>query len=192
MRIIAGEKKGHKLASLAGNMTRPTADCVREAIFSMIYDCEDLDVLDLFAGSGIMGFEALSRGAKSLESVESSDKAVKIILKNKDLLNYSDKAYVHHKKADTFIKTTLKKYDLIFLDPPYEKGLVNLTLGAVYENNLLSEDGLIVVEHSVREKIWDDFQDYIEKQKKYGDTMVTIFNGRSESEQKGDTDVANL
>ncbi|MFA5499044.1 MAG: 16S rRNA (guanine(966)-N(2))-methyltransferase RsmD [Candidatus Cloacimonadia bacterium] len=185
MRIIAGIRKGQKLSTLPGQNTRPTADYVREAIFSMIFDCEDMRVLDLFSGSGVMGFEALSRGAESLEIVESVDKAVKVVLKNIGALRFENEIIVHHKKADTFIKTTLNKYDLIFVDPPYNKGFVNTTLEAIYQYELLDEDGTIVVEHSDQEKIRDDFQPFIEKQKKYGNTLVTMFNSPHQNETVG-------
>ncbi len=174
MRVIAGQKKGHKLLSLSGKRTRPTTDYVKEAIFSIIFDCSDLRVLDLFAGSGALGFEALSRGARSLELVDRSEKAVQIVRKNISKLQYEDKARIHKQKADTFIKTTTDKYDLVLLDPPYDNDYVNPSLEAIYDADILENEGIIVVEHSHQESIKPEWLPKIVKQKRYGDTTVTI------------------
>ncbi|MBW6516550.1 MAG: 16S rRNA (guanine(966)-N(2))-methyltransferase RsmD [Candidatus Cloacimonetes bacterium] len=174
MRIIAGQKKGHKLLSLAGKKTRPTTDYVKEAIFSIIYDCTDLRVLDLYAGSGALGFEALSRGAKSLELVDRSEKAVQVAVKNINKLHYEDKTKIHKQKVDTFLRTAANQFDLILLDPPYNSNYVNSTIAAIFEADILADDGIVVVEHAAQEMIQEAWLSKITKQKKYGDTVITI------------------
>lgn len=174
MRIIAGQKKGHKLLSLSGTSTRPTTDYVKEAIFSLIYDCTDLRVLDLFSGSGALGFEALSRGAKSLELVDRAEKAVQITRKNINKLQFEDKVKIHKQKAETFLKNTTEQFDLVLLDPPYNNNYVNPIIAAIFENEVLAAEGIVVVEHSTQEIIKQEWVSRIIKQKKYGDTLVTI------------------
>ena len=174
MRIIAGQKKGHKLLSLSGTSTRPTTDYVKEAIFSLIYDCTDLRVLDLFSGSGALGFEALSRGAKSLELVDRAEKAVQITRKNINKLQFEDKVKIHKQKSETFLKTTTEQFDLVLLDPPYNNNYVNPIIAAIFENEVLAAEGIVVVEHSTQEIIKQEWVSRIIKQKKYGDTLVTI------------------
>jgi 16S rRNA (guanine966-N2)-methyltransferase len=175
MRIIAGDKKGFKLTTLQGTSTRPTTDFVKEAIFAIIFDCNDLEVLDLFAGSGSLGLEALSRGAKWLDLVDMSEKAVKTIKKNVDKLQYEDRTRIFRQSAENFIKHSGNKYDIILLDPPYGKSLINKTLTAIFEAELLNEDGFVVAEHHhYREKISEQLSERIVKQKKYGDTSITI------------------
>ena len=176
MRVIAGQKKGHKLISLAGKSTRPTTDYVKEAIFSIIYDCRDLRVLDLFAGSGALGFEALSRGAESLELVDRSERAVQTARKNVSKLQYDQQVKIHKQKVDTFIRTTPNRFDLILLDPPYDEKYVNHSLAEIYRAGILAENGIIVVEHSHQEKISPEWSEHIVKQRRYGDTVVTLLN----------------
>jgi 16S rRNA (guanine966-N2)-methyltransferase len=174
MRIIAGQKKGHKLLSLPGNKTRPTTDYVKEAIFSIIFDCTDLRVLDLFSGSGGLGFEALSRGARSLEMVDRSEKAVQIAKKNIAKLQYEEVTTVHKQRVDVFLRNTEGEFDLILLDPPYNQNYVNSTLAEIFAEAILAKEGLIIVEHSTQEKIKEDLIPRIIKQKKYGDTYITL------------------
>jgi 16S rRNA (guanine966-N2)-methyltransferase len=174
MRVIAGQKKGHRLISLTGNKTRPTTDYVKEAIFSIIYDCHEMRVLDLYSGSGGLGFEALSRGARSLEMVDRSEKAVQSAKKNMKKLQYEDRVKIHKQRVEAFLKTTSEKFDLILLDPPYGQNLINPTINAIIQAGILVDRGTIVVEHSLQEKIRDELSSRITKQKRYGDTLVTI------------------
>ncbi len=174
MRIIAGEKKGFKLFTLPGEKTRPTTDFVKEAIFSIIFDCEGMKVLDLFSGSGSLGLEALSRGAEHLDLVDLSEKAVRIMQKNIEKLEYHDSAHIHKSKADSYIKTNKQRYDLIFADPPYNKNHLNKTIAEIVEHKIITRDGTLIIEHSSSEKVEKHWHRIINKQKRYGSTMVTF------------------
>jgi len=176
VKIIAGIYKGRQLLAVDGVTARPTSSFNREMMFSTIYSYKDdyANVLDLYAGSGTLGIEALSRGAEHITFVDRSKKAVSTIIANAELLKASNKCKVIMKKVDDFCKTKPMQFDLIFADPPYEKGLVNPTLHLVLENGLLVEDGIVVVEHSVKEPIDDSFHDIIYKVKRSGQTVVTI------------------
>ena len=174
MRIITGKFKKANLFSVPGNTTRPTTDFIKEAIFSTIFDCKNLLVLDLYAGSGSLGLEALSRGAKFVDFIEFSEKAIKAIIKNIHKLKCEDQSHIYRKKVSSFLKKTDKKYDLIIMDPPYEKNLVNKTIESILENSLLSETGKIVVEHSPKEKIALSNDKISFFQKNYSDTIITI------------------
>jgi 16S rRNA (guanine966-N2)-methyltransferase len=178
MRIITGKFKKANLFSVQGNTTRPTTDFIKEAIFSTIFDCENLLVLDLYAGSGSLGLEALSRGASFVDFIEFSEKAIQAIIKNIHKLKCEEQAHIYRKKVSSFLKKTGKKYDLIFMDPPYDKSLVNKTIELIIENSVLSESGKIVVEHSPHEKIVYSSDKINFFQKKYSDTIVTIIEER--------------
>jgi len=177
MRIISGEKKGFRLYSLPGEKTRPTRDFVKEAIFSIIFDCEGMRVLDLYSGSGSLGFEALSRGASSLDLVDWSERAVRVMQKNIDKLEFNDLAKTHRARVDGFLKTSEERFDLIFADPPYDKNFVNRTISSIIETNALNVDGILIIEHSSKEEIDQKWARLINKQKQYGNTTVTFFTG---------------
>jgi len=176
MKIIAGIYKGRQLYSVEGVTARPTSSFNREMMFSTIYSYKDgfANVLDLYAGSGMLGFEALSRGAEHITFVDRSKKAVSTIIANAELLKVSSNCKVVMKRVEDFCATKPMQYDLIFADPPYEKGLVNQTLHLILECGLLAEGGLIVIEHSVKEPIDDVFSDRIYKVKRSGQTVVTL------------------
>ncbi len=175
MRIIAGTYKGREIFSITGNTTRPTTSFNRELIFSTLYDVEDLSVLDLFAGSGALAFEAISRGATDACLVDMSEKAIKVILQNAQKLDCKDKIQVQKMKVELFLKKTERKFDLILADPPYSKNCVNPILTYIFERELLNDEGIIVMEHSIEEKIDSAFQPFISKQKRNGKTVVTFF-----------------
>lgn len=165
MRIIAGKYKKRKLYSVSGKSTRPTSDYSREMVFSSHYDFEDKKVLDLFAGTGAFGLEALSRGAKWVDFVEFANEAIATILSNIKHLGCSKLCHVFRKKVDSFLKNSVERYDIIFMDPPYNKGLVNESLSLIKEKGLLAEDGVIIVEHAHQEEIAEELKDYVFKTK---------------------------
>lgn len=178
MRIISGIAKGRKLYAPTGIKTRPTADRVKEAIFSIIYDeLENAQVLDLFAGSGALGIEALSRGAKSAVFIDDQNQAIEAIKKNLELANFISKSVVISINVFQYIesaKNTNKLFDLIFADPPYKIdddllfSLVNQALG------LLKTGGLFILEH-FKDKTFKAFEKNIIKAKNYSSCAVTIF-----------------
>jgi 16S rRNA (guanine966-N2)-methyltransferase len=146
MRIIAGTHRGHRIAAPAGRETRPTSDRVRENAFNLIGPVDDADVLDLFAGSGAMGLEALSRGAASATFVESSRDACRTIGANLDKLRLQGSVLCQD--AVRLVSGERRTYDLVLLDPPYGFDAARLT---PHLPRLLREDGLLVWETSGRE-----------------------------------------
>jgi 16S rRNA (guanine966-N2)-methyltransferase len=154
MRIITGKFKKAHLFSVPGKTSRPTTDYTKEVIFSILHDCNDKTVLDLYAGSGSLGLEAISRGASSAVFVDS--------------------CLIRKKKVSVYLNNSPEKYDLIFLDPPYKKKLVDKTLEAIFENDLLNPDGKVIVEHSRDEKLDEKWASRIEKQKISGTTRISI------------------
>ena len=186
MRIISGKFKKRKLFSVEGNSTRPTTDAVKESIFSILQDCEDLEVLDLYAGSGSLGFEALSRGAKHVEFVDFAQNAIGAMKQNIEKLSCGDLCHINRKKVSAFISKTEKKFDLIFVDPPYNKNLIMPTITAIFENDLLKMEGELVVEHYKFEKISEELQEQVVLYKDYGSTCITILKNRIERENDED------
>ena len=155
MRVISGTAKGKKLNSLEGLETRPTLDRVKEAVFNIIqFDIKDSVVLDLFSGSGALGIEALSRGAKEAILCDASSKAIKIINKNLEETRLKDKAKVINSDyLETLSKIKDKKFDIIFLDPPYKSDYVEKSIEYISKYNLLAENGIIIVETNDKNKI---------------------------------------
>ncbi|MCF7913007.1 MAG: 16S rRNA (guanine(966)-N(2))-methyltransferase RsmD [Candidatus Cloacimonetes bacterium] len=174
MRIIAGKYKKRTLQSVPGNTARPTMDFLKETIFNIIPDCEGKDFLDLYAGSGSIGLEAISRGASRAVFVEFAHNCIVTIIHNIDTLDCRDQCKLVRKKVLPFIRKCEDKFDLIFLDPPYDKKLVNSTIAEIIQNDLLREGGFIVIEHSIREKLAPEWDVYIHKIKKTRQSQVSI------------------
>ena len=178
MRIISGLKRGLKLKSLEGSDTRPTLDNVKEAIFSMLFDSvEGADVLDLFAGSGALGLEALSRGAKKAVFVDSNPKACQIVRANIESAGFNTKASVIKKDARDFIIEAGKrgeKFSLIFLDPPYNEGLLMPAVKSVLP--LVSDYGFIVCEHPPEVEVEENIGGFsIWRSYRYGKVHITVY-----------------
>lgn len=175
MRIIAGEKRGLKLAILEGTYTRPTKDSVREAIFSRLqFYIKDCQVLDLFAGTGAMGLEALSRGAKEVIFVDNNLNALKVLKKNIILAKYEEKAHIYSMDALEYLKGTKSKFDIIFLDPPYMDGYYSKVLNLIIECDVLIPDGLVVIESKKNTLFLQESSLFLmEKERTYGKTTVT-------------------
>ncbi|MBF0209906.1 MAG: 16S rRNA (guanine(966)-N(2))-methyltransferase RsmD [Desulfamplus sp.] len=187
MRIISGTCRGRKLATLKGMSIRPTSDRVRESIFNIIgQKINGVYVLDLFAGTGAFGIESLSRGAKMALFVDIAKTSCSVIRQNIDLCRFSDKSAVLQADALKFslpeklllkqFKGATKKFDLIFVDPPYEMGFVEKVLTSQELSNLVSQDSLLILEHSIKEKIPDNLQMVdIYDQRQYGKTLISFF-----------------
>ncbi len=149
MRIITGSARGTRLASPPGDATRPTSDRVKEAIFSMIqFDTEGRVVLDLFAGSGQLALEALSRGAARATLIDQSREAVDVIIENAKKTHLFEKCRVSVSDWASFLKGAAgrEKYDLIFLDPPYNSGLLPAALAAVAAGGLCAPGAIVICE----------------------------------------------
>ncbi len=149
MRIITGKAKGTKLFTLEGNDTRPTSERTKEAVFSMLqFDIEGRVVLDLFAGSGQMGLEALSRGATRVYLVDSGKGAFNIIKKNIEKARFSEGCTALCEDYVTFLKKQSgnEKFDIVFLDPPYASDMINMALDLLFERELIKETSYIVCE----------------------------------------------
>ena len=177
MRVIAGKAKGHKLVAPKSDRVRPALDQVKEAIFNILFDVEGLSVLDLFAGSGSVGIEALSRGAKRCVFVEEWQPAINSIITNLEHTKLKDSAKVIKfsvKKAINFFNREGSQFDLIFVDPPYEKDLVNKTLEHIAGTTLIHDDTIIVVEHHPKEPISEDIDLTITDSRKYGQTYISF------------------
>ncbi len=170
MRIIAGEWKGYKLFMVDAPNTRPTTDFLKEVMFSVLFDCTGLRVLDLFAGSGALGLEALSRGAAHATFVDYDERALAAIRRNIEKLDCRDRCTLHRKKASSFLAQGAERYDLILLDPPYEHKLVLPTLEAITAGGCMAPGGRILAEHSAHEPVPDGWT----YQKRFGDSMITI------------------
>ena len=148
MRIISGQARGRKLKTLEGLDTRPTLDRTREALFNILQQrVRDARVLDLFAGSGALALEALSRGAESAVLCDQSPAACGIIRENIALVRMEDRARLLCCEASQALERLVgEQFDLIFLDPPYHKGLIDAALEGMIRRNQLAEGGLIVAE----------------------------------------------
>lgn len=174
LRVISGSARGHKLKCIQGMNTRPTQDRVKESVFNIIMDCIDESiVLDLFSGTGNLGIEALSRGAKFSVMVENSFSCVQVIKENLIHTKLNDKAKVINMDVIMSLKSLNQKFDLIFMDPPYNKNLIIPTLNEIYSNEILSDNGLIIIERSVKDDISGNLFSVL-KEKKYGDTIVSF------------------
>jgi len=174
MRIISGSARGRKLKEPVGNSIRPTSSKVKEAIFSIVqFDIEGRRVLDLFAGCGQIGIEALSRGAGSAVFVDSSQDAVKLIRENLKVCGFSDKSAVYARDAVRSLEND-EKYDLIFIDPPYESELQEKVLNKIVEFDKLNINGIIMCESGVDKRIPEFKPPYvIQKEYKYGGVKIT-------------------
>lgn len=175
MRIIAGTWRGRAIEAPPGQSTRPTADRVREALFSMLASrlgsFEDLRVADLFAGSGALGFEALSRGAASVAFVESDAKAVSAIRRNAEKLGASDRFQVMTGSALALPKST--PFDLIFADPPYAPGAGNAVAGAIRNAEWLAPGGWLSIETARGEAV-DPGELIIDTSRLFGRARITL------------------
>lgn len=170
MRVIAGTAKSLKLKTIEGSETRPTTDRIKETLFNMLTgELNDCDFLDLFAGSGGIGIEAISRGAKSCTFVEMSQKSVNCIKENLTFTKFTEKANVYKYDAISYLMSLAKvDFDIIFMDPPYDRGLEKRALTVLSEKEL-SESTLIVVEASLDEDFsyLENIGFYIAKEKIY-------------------------
>ena len=189
MRIITGKAKGIKLDTLSGENTRPTSERAKEAVFSMLqFDLEGREVLDLFAGSGQMGLEAVSRGAASATFVDKAKDAVAIINKNIEKTKLKDNCRVFCADVSDYIRTVKgrRKFDIVFIDPPYALRALPQTLAALLGAELLKETSIIVCE-SEEADIFENSPELsrkfeMVKTTKYGIAHITVLTVKKEAE----------
>lgn len=176
MRIISGKYKGRVLEGFHIDGTRPTMDRVKESFFAMIQQyLKGSCCLDLFAGSGSLGFEALSEGAKECYFVDKNPKVIAILKKNKEKLQIEEDVTflnMSYEKALDLLSKQKKTFDLIFLDPPYDLNLIGPAIEKIMEYQLLNAGGLLICEY---EKEAFEFPLEIVKEKKYGDKWIRIY-----------------
>ncbi len=175
MRVISGSARGRVLKALEGDETRPTTDKVKESIFNIIqFDIEGARVLDLFAGSGQLAIEAISRGAISAVVVENSKRAAEIVKENIKRCNFTDEISIY--RGDfAEVLTKCAKYDVIFLDPPYKSNLLNRALELIHSFDILSNDGIIICESDSSEEIYElPVERYSSREYRYGRIKLTV------------------
>lgn len=147
MRIISGTARGRKLKEPKGMDTRPTTDKVKESLFNIIqFELEGRQVLDLYAGTGQLGLEALSRGAEYCTFVDQRREAAALVRDNVRLCRFEERSRVAQEEALSFLTTCRQKFDVVFLDPPYQSGLLEKTLETLTQFDILREHGIIVCE----------------------------------------------
>lgn len=176
MRIVSGTFKGRRLQGPKSKEIRPVLDKVKQAIFNILGGVEELRVLDLFAGTGSIGIEALSRGASFAVFVDSGIEALRLIKKNIRLLGLENQTRVLRACLPKEVARLRKvgPFGLLFVDPPYDRDLVNPTLHAIAREKILVPGGTVVVEHSPRETISPDVGLSLFDQRKYGQTLVSF------------------
>lgn len=180
MRIISGEARGRKLAKFKGQKIRPASDKVRGAIFNILGSAfEGTKVLDLFAGTGALGIEALSRGAKRVVFVENSPASLRVLHENLTLCRYGERAELIKVPAERGLKLLKKRgerFDHIFLDPPYEKDMVEKILKILSRGEILKDDSIITLKHSDRELPLEKYGTLmLRDQRGYGRQYVSFF-----------------
>ena len=183
MRIISGSARGRRLLSPKNSLIRPTADRVKESLFNilnvLIAGYENCRVLDIFAGTGNLGLEALSRGATSAFFIDSHKESVALVIKNLRMLGCEDKGRVIEREALAALRSLEKRevpFQLVFIDPPYRKGLAERVLEYLAASALIDENSLVIVEISSGELLPTEFDTLREFDRRvYGDTAIAFF-----------------
>jgi 16S rRNA (guanine(966)-N(2))-methyltransferase RsmD len=177
MRVITGSARGIVLKTPDGLSTRPTADRVKEALFSAIqFHIPAAKVLDLFGGTGQLGIEALSRGAKSAVFVDHQESACKLIRENLRRTHLEESSKVIRSDYAAYLKNCSEKFDIIFLDPPYAEKFLENSLKMITEIDILQSGGIIVAERPVEKELNVDFPGYERSRDyKYGNVLIAIF-----------------
>lgn len=181
MRIISGEHKGRRLVGGKKKRVRPTSDRVKESIFNILRgEVIGKRILDLFAGAGGLGIEALSRGAESVTFVDASSQSMVSLKKNLRNLNLMDKSTILHLDGLKAIRKIKQDFQMIFADPPYLKGYVQRIIDSIAQSEVLEKDGILILEHHKKET-FSLPQDKLSalRQKRFGDTVISILLKKS-------------
>ncbi len=195
MRIISGASKGRKLATPKDLSLRPTSDRVKESIFNILGgQVEGGTVLDLFAGTGNLGIEALSRGAKEVIFVEKGKQALRLIQRNLAQFKMEERSELlptDANRAIGILRQRGKTFDLIFMDPPYEQGLIERTLSKLNSRPIFHEDSIVVVEHHRREPLSSAAKGWnLIRERQIGETVISILTplgGQASTEAQMET-----
>jgi 16S rRNA (guanine966-N2)-methyltransferase len=182
MRIIGGEARGRPIRLPGGCRIRPTADRIKKSLFDILHPVTGKSFLDLFAGSGNVGLESLSRGARFAVFVERDFRLVEAIRKGLAQLGFSDRAEVIAADAERGLRRLVQRkerFDIIFADPPYDEGLAFETLKWLEKEDVLAESGIVVLQHSTREtpEGLPVRAMAATDQRRYGDTVLSFFKG---------------
>ena len=179
VRVISGSARGLKLNTPGDERVRPTTDRVKESMFNIVQDwVYDSQVLDLFAGSGALGIEALSRGASQAVFCDNSLDSIKIIKSNIEKARVADRSQIvsgDFKRCLRDMGAKNQSFDMIFVDPPYYKGLFEEVLDTIRACKILKKDGIVIVEHDAKRTIGQVEGLEVYKEKKYGITMLTFY-----------------
>ena len=177
MRVISGRARGVSLMTPKGDHTRPTADRVKEALFSIIqFDLPGARVLDLFGGTGQLGIEALSRGAKQAVFVDQRDDACRLIKENLTRTKMENEATVVRSDYLQFLNRCKEKFDIVILDPPYAEVYLENSLKIITEIDILQSGGIIIAERPIGKDLPCDFPGYTRsKDYKYGQILLTLY-----------------
>jgi 16S rRNA (guanine(966)-N(2))-methyltransferase RsmD len=182
MRIIAGDAKGRRLFSPSGRDTRPTSDLVKGSLFNILGNrVLDAKVLDLFAGTGNLGVEAISRGALSCVFIDNSRESIKIVHQNINMLKYSQFCEVYDNDSIDALRILSRrnlKFNIIFIDPPYHKDIIPQCLKKIGELGLLENKGIIAAEHDIKDVLPDEMAGLaMVRRVSYGDTAMSFYMG---------------
>ena len=187
MRVISGTARGRRLGELAGMETRPTTDRVKEGMFNVLqFDIEGRRVLDLFAGTGQLGIECLSRGAREAVFVDRRADAVRLIRENLKVTELADRGRVISGDSVAYLKSLKEQFDIILLDPPYAAGLLEDAISHITRFDILTPHGIIVAEHPVELAMPGVQPPYcLHRTYRYGKIAMTVYrrSGNEENEE---------
>lgn len=183
MRVISGTVRGRRLVSFSGDKIRPTADKVKGSIFNIIASnfgpLEEMKVLDLFSGTGNLGIEALSRGAARAAFVDENRGSINILKENIDICGFAERSEIIQATVESGIKLFSKRgtrFNLVFLDPPYGKGLIEKAMEEIVRKGVLEDGAVVIAEHSLRERPLAEYCGLtLADRRKYGDTEISFY-----------------
>ena len=181
MRIIAGEFRGRTLESVRDLSIRPTTDRAKQTIFDILttrVEFEGMEVLDLFAGSGSLGLEAISRGVKNVTFIDKSRASLAVLEKNVASLGCKPQCTVYQADVFWYLKNMRRSYDLVFTDPPYKLPEIGTLPNAIYDSGMVRKGSYVVMEHSRNSAIELDEQKYEILRKPFGQTTVLILKAK--------------
>lgn len=177
MRILAGQFKGRVLQPFKNRHIRPTTSRVRESLFNQLqFDIKGRTVLDLFSGTGILGIEALSRGAESVCFVDKQESSVRLLRSNLKLFPIENQCSIFKGDVFFFFKNKHQPYDIIFADPPFTQALADEVMRALSQSSLFYDETVVAIESGIKEKINKTYPPFVLKsQKNFGDKLLSIF-----------------